>query len=190
LGVILVRHGMPEIERGVPSTRWRLSEAAKEDCVLLAHALPAELGPIVYSSGQAKVDETAAVIALRRGLQTQADPRLREVEQPPGWVEDYRSVALGYLAGQDGFDWEPREAVVRRFQAAISDAIEAAPDRDVVVVNHGLAMSLWVAKVVGGQLDDFDLGRFWRDLTFPDAWRVDANSETLQQLFNGGTRSE
>src|SRR6185312_12463315 len=83
VAVILVRHGMPEIQRGVASTRWRLSEAAKEDCVLLAHALPAELGPVVYSSAQAKAQETATVIALRRGLRTEVDERLREVEQPP-----------------------------------------------------------------------------------------------------------
>jgi broad specificity phosphatase PhoE len=189
VAVILVRHGMPEIQRGVASTRWRLSEAAKEDCVLLAHALPAELGPVVYSSAQAKAQETATVIALRRGLRTEVDERLREVEQPPGWVDDYRAVALGYLAGRDGFDWEPREAVVRRFGAAVTEATDAAGARDIVVVNHGLAMSLWVADVVSVNALGFDITRFWHDLSFPDAWRVEPEHGTLQRLFNGGTSS-
>ena len=44
------------------------------------------------------------MIALRRGLRTQVDERLREVDQPPEWVEDHRAKALGYLAGRAGFD--------------------------------------------------------------------------------------
>lgn len=158
--------------------------------MLLAHALPDGLGPIVYSNGQPKASETAAVIALRRGLRTEIDERLREVDQPPEWSDDYRTKALGYLAGRDGFDWEPRDDVVRRFDAAVMQAAGQAPGRDVLVVNHGLAMSLWVAHVVGVKRASFELARFWHDLTFPDAWRVDLGSGTLQRLFNGGMSSE
>jgi hypothetical protein len=52
---------------------------------------------------------------------------------------------------------------------------------DVVVVNHGLAMSLWVASMV-----DVPLVEWWRALTFPDAWRVDTEARTVQHLWLGG----
>jgi Histidine phosphatase superfamily (branch 1) len=92
-GVIFVRHAMPEIVRYIPSTLWRLSESAKEDCVLLAHALPANLASPVLTSGQPKVDETAAIVAFRRGLQVRVDPRVRETEEPPKWFDgDFRAL--------------------------------------------------------------------------------------------------
>jgi broad specificity phosphatase PhoE len=171
VALILVRHALPEVVRGVPSSQWGLSDAGREDCVLLAHALPAELAPVVYSSGIPKAAETAAVIALRRGLRTAVDRRLREVDQPPGWVEDHRAKVLGYLAGRDGFDWEPRDRAVERFGAAIRDALAADAGRagDTVVVAHGLVMTLWVATFA-----KIDPGAWWEALTLPDAWRVEA----------------
>ncbi|MEO9255418.1 MAG: histidine phosphatase family protein [Tepidiformaceae bacterium] len=186
MAVILVQHAMAQAERGVPSARWVLSEAAKEDCVLLAHALPQNLGPVVYSSGKPKASETAAVIALRRGLRTETDERLREVDQPPDWVDDYRAIALAYLAGSDGFGWEPPAAVARRVSAAVDDAMEGSDGVDVILVSHGLAISIWVAQAVGSRLPAFELATFWRELTFPDAWRVDARSGTLQRVLNAG----
>ena len=81
-GLIIVRHAMPEVVPGVSSTLWQLGKSAKEGCVLLAHALTGPLASPVLTSGQPKVDETAAIIALRRGLATRVDRRVREVEQP------------------------------------------------------------------------------------------------------------
>lgn len=171
MALILVRHALPEVVRGVPSSQWGLSEAGREDCVLLAHALPVDLAPVVYSSGIPKAAETAAVIALRRGLRTAVDGRLREVDQPPEWVEDHRAKVLGYLAGRDGSDWEPRDGAVARFGAAIRDALadDAGRAGDTVVVTHGLVMTLWVATVA-----EIDSGAWWAALTLPDAWRVEA----------------
>jgi broad specificity phosphatase PhoE len=190
MAVIVVRHAMPEVVMGVSSTLWRLSEAAKEDCVLLAHALPQGLAGTVYSSGQPKADETAGVIALRRGLQVAVDVRLREVEQAPYWEDDYRGKAAGYLAGRDGFDWEPRASATKRFAEAVGTVTEANAGGDVVVVSHGLAMSQWIDRSIGGRLQEFDAVRFWRQLTFPDAWRVDTQHGTLERVFWGGVTGE
>lgn len=79
-GLILVRHAMPAVSDTVPSTEWTLSESGMEECVLLAHCLPPDLAPVVYSSNQPKAERTAAVIALRRGLTVEADEAFREVE--------------------------------------------------------------------------------------------------------------
>ena len=106
-GLILVRHAMPEVVPGVSSTLWRLSQSSREDCVLLAHALNRPLAAPVLTSGQPKVDETAAIVAMRRGLNTRIDPRVREAEQPAAWLEgDYRAVAAAYLDGDNRHGWE------------------------------------------------------------------------------------
>jgi broad specificity phosphatase PhoE len=196
-GLILVRHALPEVVPGVAAKLWRLGEAAKEDCVLLAHALPANLGPQVVSSGSPKADETAAVIALRRGLTVITDPRLAEVDQGGAWFDgDYREIAAAYLAGRGPDHWEPREAVAARFSAAVEAAIAQPGDGDVVVVNHGLALSVYLAgfgpAVRGDDGTDgrFELVPFWRSLTFPDAWRLDFEAGAIRRLYFSGLPPE
>jgi broad specificity phosphatase PhoE len=184
--VILIRHAMPEIQNGVASALWRLGESALEDCVLLAHALPLDLAPRVLTSNQVKVTQTAGVIALRRGLEVVEDARLREVEQDHAWIEDYRVAAAAYLErGPTGesVGWETHLSSVARFGAGVDAAIAAndGQEGDVVVVNHGLAMSLWLASRI-----PLDIVSWWKVLTFPDAWRVDLDAQTVEHLWLGG----
>ena len=187
---------MPLVVPGVSSTLWRLSEAAKEDCVLLAHALPADLASPILSSGQPKTDETAAIIALRRGLQVRVDHRVRETGEPPGWFEgDFRALVGRYLAGDIQPGWEPHETIVARFTAAVEDALDLVTGGgDLAITTHGRAPSLYLASrkpqiLNGGRVTPFELVPFWRALTFPDAWRLDTEVNTLERLFTAGQAS-
>jgi broad specificity phosphatase PhoE len=177
---------MPEVVPGVSSTLWELGAAAREDCVLLAHTLPQALAPKVFASHQPKVMQTAGVLALRRGLEVVADERLREVEQGPEWIEDYRAAAADYLrhgSHAETYGWEPRERVVERFAAGVAAAVRhnEGVAGDVLIVNHGLAMSLWLAS-----RSNIDLEAFWKALTFPDAWRLDLETGEARHLWMGG----
>lgn len=184
--VVLVRHAMPEVRRGVSSRLWTLGERGREDCVLVAHALTGPLAPVAFSSDEPKARETAAVIALRRGLRTAVDARFGEVDRPQEWVEDHAALARRYLAGEPLPGWEPQDAVVARFTGAIADAVAAAGGGDVVVATHGMAMTLWASSVAGTA----DRVRWWEALTFPDAWRVDPGAGTLEHLYLGGAAEE
>ncbi len=177
--VILVRHALPEISQGTSSKLWGLSESAREDCVLLAHALPATV-TAVWSSEERKAKETADVLGLRLGLPVQVDARFGEVDRPAVWDRDYREVAAGYLGGVDEPGWEARDAVLARFSAALDEARRASAG-DIVVANHGMALSLWIASVA-----PIDLVAFWQALTFPDAWRVDVEAGTAERIWMGG----
>lgn len=189
-GIILIRHAMPQVQPGVSSTLWELGESALEDCVLLAHALQPDLAPVVFTSHQPKVKQTAGVLALRRGLDVVEDERLREVEQGICWVDDYRALAASYLErGNIGAatDWEPRELVVERFGTAVAAAVTAnqGSEGDILVVTHGLAMSLWLASRA-----TIDPVPFWRALTFPDAWKLDLEIREVRRLWMGGRAPE
>jgi broad specificity phosphatase PhoE len=178
VAVIVVRHAMPAVERGVAPRRWRLAASAREDCVLLAHALPEMLAPVVYSSDEPKAAETAAIIALRRGLTSAPDGRFREVDRLQVWVEEHRTLATAYLAGEDQPGWEARERVIERFAAGVTDA--TGDGRDVVIVGHGMALTLWVRSVAR-----IEPVPWWQALTFPEAWRVDPLTGALELLFRG-----
>lgn len=178
--IILVRHALPEVRPGVASRLWGLSERAREDCVLLAHALPPRLAPIAWTSAEKKAHETATVIGLRRGLLVQTDAGFREVDRPDAWVEDDRESTLAYLAGADLPGWEPRELAVGRFADALARARATAGDGDLVVVSHGLALALYLASVAV-----VEPTAFWDKLTFPDVWRVEPGAGQPQRLFSG-----
>lgn len=169
---------MPEVKRGVAPKNWRLPEASREDCVLLAHHLPERLAPVVLSSPEPKCEETAQVIALRRGLQVRLDPRLVEAGRPDEWDEEYRASAEAYLAQGERDGWEPHAKVAERFEAAISEALAEFRDGDLVVVDGGLGPTLFAASRW-----PLDRAAFWRALTFPDAWRIDLETGEKKRLY-------
>lgn len=173
---------MPEVVPGVAASQWGLSESAGEDCVLLAHALPGEIAASVLTSTEKKAEQTAAIIAMRRGLARTLDPRVGEVDRPPEWVEDHRALAAAYLGGVPHPGWEPRADVLKRFAAAVGDALvmEYENESDIVVVNHGMALSLYLAFVA-----PIEIVPFWTALTFPDAWRFDLETKELRHLYSG-----
>lgn len=178
-GIVLVRHAMPNVERGVASRLWGLSEASREDCVLLAHALPSPVTAI-WSSDEPKARETAEVIGLRLGLPVQLDHAFAEVDRPEVWDRDYREVAAAYLRGVIEPGWETRDAVIRRFEDGVARASNGATN-DVMIVNHGLAMTLWLSTKTR-----FEVEPWWRALMLPDAWRFDPATGVLEHLWLGG----
>jgi len=175
--IVLVRHALSAVDPDVDSRKWGIADGADGDCLRLADALPARPA-VVYASAERKAVDTAEAVAARVGAELRTDERFGEVRRP--YVDgDYRTVALAYLrADHDG--WEPRTEVMARFSRALDDAL-ATTSGDVLVVDHGLAMSLYVASVT-----DVDVVSFWSGLTFPDAWSLDPASRTAERLFDGG----
>jgi broad specificity phosphatase PhoE len=178
--LILVRHAMPEVTPGVGAKLWPLNESAGEDCVLLAHALPEQLSPTIWSSTEKKAQQTAAIIAMRRSLRLEMDEGFGEVDRPADWAEDHRALAAAYLRGEQHPGWEPRERVMHRFADAVERALAEPGEGAVVVVNHGMALSLYLELVAR-----IDIVPFWQALTFPDAWRVDLETGELARVYSG-----
>lgn len=183
--VIFVRHAMPEVTRGLARSLWSLSEAAREDCVLLAHGLPSNLAAVVLTSEEKKARDTATIIGLRRRLKVEVDPRLREVDRPEAWDEDYRAAAERYLATGSEPGWEPQEPAARRMGEVVAERLYGGAEGDVVVVSHGLAITLYLAAMVG-----VDAVSFWRQLAFPDAWRWEPGSKRLERGFRAGLAAD
>ena len=162
--VVLVRHALPAVDPEVDSKLWRLADGAFAETERMARSLPDDLGATVWSSSETKAVETAHAIAHVREMDVAVDDRFAEVSRP--WTEgDYRSLAKHYLAGESIEGWEPADVVRERFASAVTDA---ARDGTVVVVDHGLALSLYASSVV-----TLDLVPFWEALSFPDAWSIE-----------------
>jgi broad specificity phosphatase PhoE len=168
--ITYVRHAMPAVEEGVDPAHWHLEEATRD--LTRAWADRLEVGERIgalASSTEPKALETAAAIAERWPAEVRRDERLREAERP--WIgTGYRAMAHRYLRGELPEGWEPQDAVAARIGAAVRDAVAAAAGGSVVIVGHGLSLSIHLGHRLGS---DFDRESFWSRLAFPDAWALD-----------------
>ena len=168
--ITYVRHAMPAVEDGVDPAHWHLDEATRAHTRTWADRLEVgeRIGALV-SSTEPKALETAAAIAERWPAEIREDDRLREANRP--WIgTGYRAMAHRYLRGELFEGWEAQDAVAARVSAAVQDAQGAAAGSPVVVVGHGLALSIHLGDRLG---TDFDRESFWSRLAFPDAWALD-----------------
>ena len=175
---VLVRHAMAEADQRHPPSRWELGPEGRAASAELA--LHAKLGDVVgiVSSSEPKALGTAAAFAARTGLAVHPDDRLVEVARP--WVGDgYRTEARRYLIGDEPEGWEPRHDVAARFTAAIDDARTSIGAGELLVISHGLSLSLHLEAMFPLP---FDVYGFWCRLAFPDAWRVDRDELTLSRV--------
>jgi broad specificity phosphatase PhoE len=165
-----VRHAMPTVEDGVDPADWHLADATRDHVRAWADRLEVgeRIGALVAST-EPKAIETAEAIADRWSAAVATDARLREATRP--WIgTGYRALAHRYLRGEPLDAWEPHEAVAARVAAAVADAHAAASGEPVVIVGHGLALSIHLGDRLGA---DFDPETFWSRLAFPDAWALD-----------------
>jgi broad specificity phosphatase PhoE len=167
--ITYVRHAMPVVEADVDSTAWHIDEATRAHAVAWADRLEAREGiGVLVSSSEPKAIETGAAIAERWPAEVEVDERLHETTRP--WVgTGYRALAHRYLRGELHEGWEDHASVAARMAAAVADASARAGGGALVVVTHGLALSLHLGDRLGG---DFDRESFWSRLAFPDAWAL------------------
>ena len=153
----LIRHATVELRLEEPASVWLLDEAGHA----AAEELAVRLAPVprVLSSPEPKAVATAEPLARRSGVAVDVDERLREVERA-GNLPDYdahRAAVRAYLDGDPVDGWEPRDAALARFSAALDRVDDAA------VVTHATVLSLFLG---------YDFER-WEAIRLPDVieWR-------------------
>lgn len=165
--MLLVRHSLPELQPGVPSEDWRLSEEGKTRCGPLAERLAGFQPRLLLSSTEPKARETAELVARALGLEVQLSDGLRETaRRTVGWLEPdelERGIRRLFERPEDVvYGEESAAAALARFEAAVEGLPGSA-----VVVTHGTVLSLYVAAKTGR--DPFEL---WRSLELPDVVEV------------------
>jgi broad specificity phosphatase PhoE len=103
------------------------------------------------------------------------DARLREVRRTEEFNDNFRRVRRSYVTGAVIPGWEPQTEGACRFGAAIEAAADAAGGRHVVPASHGMAMTVWLTKM----LPLADPGSFWAELRFPDVLLADLRAGTV-----------
>jgi broad specificity phosphatase PhoE len=166
--IVLVRHGKPEIEDGVPSADWKLSAQGRDAAAALGERLREFRFAQIASSPEPKAIGTAEAVASRLGLQVAIDEGLAEHARrsvgflPRKEVED-GIAALFAHPDRLVFGDETADACFARFQQALERQRVEGTD-DIIVVTHGTILSIYVSRICG-----IDPMPFWRGLALPTA---------------------
>lgn len=170
--LIFVRHSAPMIDPEIPSCDWVLSTEGRAAAAALAGRLAGRTIGTVVSSDEPKARQTAEEIASALQLSVELDPGLRE----------HHRASIGYLPRPEfeagisrfflqpemlGFGEETADQVFSRFSVAVERSLERS-DADVVLVTHGTALTLYLARKTG-----ISPLPFWRSLTMPMAMELE-----------------
>lgn len=152
--LILVKHGLPEIDPGTPAAEWRLGEEGRRQSAQLAERLVGYQPQAVVTSVEPKAAETGAIVAARLDVSTTTAAGLHEHERRGvGFLEP-----MAFDTAIERFFARPNDLVLgeetatqahRRFAAAVDQVLGAYPRGDVVIVAHGTVISLFVAACAG-----------------------------------------
>lgn len=168
--ITYVRHSMAVPQESVHPSAWHLDDRGRLEAGRLADRLEVVPGVgALVTSTEPKALETAEAIGARLSLPVTADERLREAVRP--WIgPGYRAVVHRYLRGELPDGWESHVEVAARVAAAVADVSAVAAGQPIVVVSHGLALTVHLGERLG---HGFDRESFWSGLAFPDAWALD-----------------
>jgi len=178
----LITHAHTQQKKEADATRWELSETGKAQAVALAR-LPfwGEVDRVVVSS-EAKTRLTVVPVLAARRLPLTVDPRLDELGRGSGWVEDYAARVAEVFAHTERSigGWESAAAALTRFLGSIHALRDAFPQETIVLVGHGLTLSLFRAHLLGQEQVNF---ADWQRLSFCAVAEVSWPKLRLSQDF-------
>ena len=161
--LILVKHGMPQIEPKRPRSGWALSEMGRAVAGRAGEVLARYAPDRLLSSAEPKAAETAQAMAASFGLAPQVDAGFGEHRADDGPFESaaaFEAKVVKLFADPSALVMgeETGEAARLRFDAAVGRIgdVETA-----VVVAHGRVITLWLSHRLG-----IDPMPFWKALSF------------------------
>ena len=165
--LVLVKHSLPEIERGRPASTWRLGEVGRHRSELLAVRLRGFRPDVVWSSREPKAVETAEIVAGKFGVPVRTADGLEEHHRSgvPYFPtrDEFKDAVEQLLCNPDQLvlGTETAKQALNRFTSPINEIVRMG-QVDNIVVTHGAVMTLYVASVA-----DIKPMRFWRRLGLP-----------------------
>ncbi len=179
--LLLVRHAMPTIRPDAPGADWRLSPKGRAGAAALAEEpYWADLS-VIHTSSEPKAIGTAQRIAAHHGLRILIEDGLREVGGRPWTGEGYSELGRRYLAGEPVGQWEPAEAALARVRDCIDGIVARSEGSDAALVSHGLALTLYLADLLGLDADASFV--VWSGMRLPDVAIIDPAARRVARQF-------
>ncbi len=170
--LVLVRHAQVRLEPDLPPRLWELTaegQAAAEGLARLAVFAGIEA---VVTSPEPKARATAEPIAAAAGVELRVEPDLREAERGAAPIDDRAAFVArvdAWLGGSAVSGWEERDVASARIVGCVSRLLGESSG-DLVLVSHGIVLSLYLAWLRGHERVDLDE---WEAIPLPAIAVVD-----------------
>lgn len=165
--LILVRHSISQQDASTASHNWKLTEAGRERCLLLAEALRPYEPVAIISSEEPKARLTAELTAQPLGIPVETEFGLHEHlrhTEPYGDAATFKASIHALLTRPDALVYgeETGDAARERFRHAIHGILKRHPEQTVAAVTHGTVLSLFLAQTL--QIDPV---AYWQSIGMP-----------------------
>jgi broad specificity phosphatase PhoE len=139
---LYLTHPQVRIDPAVPVPQWGLDDLGRARAEQFARHGNLDAVARIVASEETKAIETAEIVGRVRGLDVEVRPGLHENDRsatgylPP---QEFEALADAFFASPDTSvrGWETASAAQRRVLAAVSIALEEAPDQPTLFVGHG-----------------------------------------------------
>jgi broad specificity phosphatase PhoE len=182
--LILVRHASPVIDPARPSADWTLSEEGRAAARRLAKRLASYAPKAVISGPEAKVAETAEILAHQLTVSVTVLPALAEHERRSSRyltkAEFEAAIRRLFLEpGAIAYGEESANMTCLRFASALDDALRANAGATTIAVSGGTAICLYIAHKAN--LDGFSL---WETLRMPMAFALSGDASKIEEVLH------
>ncbi len=163
----LVRHGQTNWnldKRYQGQTDIPLNETGLQQAVELADSLEGCRFDAIYASDLRRAQQTAAILSTRLGSPVITDPRLREASFGQWEGENYFAMKERFPDFWEGRKVDPNATVApggeslpqiaERMEAAAGDMAARHPGGRLLLVSHGLSLSVLLCRMTGKPLNE------------------------------------
>ena len=181
---VFLRHALTEVDLSKPADQWVLSNKGIEDIKIIAEHEYFDDIDLIYTSTEQKAIQTASFISERLGKEISTLDGLKELvrKKSSGTIERYEQLVKQTLERESVIpsEWETADNALMRFKKAIGDIDSLLDNKKILVVSHGLVLSLYFADLL--KIPRNQLFERWRKLGFC-SWGVVENNKVIKDII-------
>jgi len=170
--------------RGEAPERWPLSKEGRREASVLSRQGFWRKVEYIFSSPEPKALQTAKPTARRWGLSLTVVDCLHELRRPR-LIPDYQVAVARLFADPEASiaGMEPAAQTAERITSCIKELAAAHPEQVLAVVSHGLALSLFLARLE----NRWPTVAEWRAVPFASLATVDTITWHLIESWSNGS---
>jgi len=181
---VFLRHAETQIDFNKPTSQWILTYSGQNRAKRLSASKEFPKYDDVYSSKEPKAMATAKPFADRINSKIRILTGLEELDRSATYAESraqYNQMVREALTDRERsvMSWEPAKDALKRFSNAIEDIISHANADEILIVTHGIVLTLYFAKLEGKLNKAFER---WKKLHFLD-WGITSKQRVIKDII-------
>ena len=183
---IFFRHALTKIDLSKPADKWTLSKEGMEKAKEILTSKEFNDVDIIYTSTEKKAIQTAYYLSKKQDKEIIADSRLNELNRGHEFIDtkyEYENTVAKVFSQMNSRvgKWEAANSALTRFQKAIEEIDRKYNDKKILVVSHGIVLTLYFVKLL--ELPSNELFKRWKSLLFCD-WGTVKEGRVIKDIIN------